>query len=180
MENNDNQYRRQKEVQRLTLAVLAVLTVIILGYVAYGLATQSMNILVFSVLLGSFVVIYLVLSDIVEPYRLGTLENLAPEQRSGFLKMLLMDLIGGGALIYWITGLGSEAGNDILIPFLVYFLTAQLKRKYRAEFEGTAGEESSEESADEAGKEEEAGDGENIYKEAGDEENTYEETGDGE
>ncbi len=145
MEKHENEKEQHKEVQKLTLAVLAVMTVIILGYVVYGLTTQSMNMLVFSVLLGGFVVIYLVLSDVVEPYRLGMLEDLAPERRTGFLKVLLMDLLGGGALIYWIAGLGSESGNDILIPFLIYFLTAQLKRKYRAEFEGTAGEEDEEE-----------------------------------
>lgn len=145
MEKHENEKEQHKEVQKLTLAVLAVMTVIILGYVVYGLTTQSMNMLVFSVLLGGFVVIYLVLSDVVEPYRFGMLENLAPERRTGFLKVLLMDLLGGGALIYWIAGLGSESGNDILIPFLIYFLTAQLKRKYRAEFEGTAGEEDEEE-----------------------------------
>ena len=145
MEKHENEKEQHKEVQKLTLAVLAVMTVIILGYVVYGLTTQSMNMLVFSVLLGGFVVIYLVLSDVVEPYRLGMMEDLAPERRTGFLKVLLMDLLGGGALIYWIAGLGSESGNDILIPFLIYFLTAQLKRKYRAEFEGTAGEEDEEE-----------------------------------
>ena len=144
MENHEtyeNKKMRQKEVQKLTLVVLGVMTVIIIGYAAYGLATESINMLLFSLMLGGFVVIYLVLSDIVEPYRLGLLRELTQEKRSAFLKILLMDLIGGGALIYWIAGLGSETGSDILIPFLIYFLTAQLKRKYRAEFDGTAAEE---------------------------------------
>ena len=140
-ETYENKKMRQKEVQKLTLVVLGVMTVIIIGYVAYGLATESINMLLFSLMLGGFVVIYLVLSDIVEPYRLGLLRELTQEKRSAFLKILLMDLIGGGALIYWIAGLGSETGSDILIPFLIYFLTAQLKRKYRAEFDGTAAEE---------------------------------------
>ena len=144
MENHEtyeNKKMRQKEVQKLTLVVLGVMTVIIIGYAAYGLATESINMLLFSLMLGGFVVIYLVLSDIVEPYRLGLLRELTQEKRSAFLKILLMDLIGGGALIYWIAGLGSETGSDILIPFLIYFLTVQLKRKYRAEFDGTAAEE---------------------------------------
>ena len=71
-----------------------------------------------------------------------------------------------GALIYWIAGLGSETGSDILIPFLIYFLTAQLKRKYRAEFDGTAaeeavgGEEADEEISDEEVSDEEISGGE--------------------
>ncbi len=144
MENHEtygNRRERQREVQKLTLAVLAVMTVIIIGYVAWGIASKSMNIMVFGFLLGAFVIIYLVMSDIVEPYRLGLFQELTQERRSAFLKMMLMDVIGGGALIYWIVGLDSEFGGDILIPFLIYFLTAQLKRKYRAEFDGTAAEE---------------------------------------
>ncbi len=141
MENNHNSKERQKEVQRLTLVVLGIMTAVIIGYTAYGLATDKMNMLLFGLLLGGFVILYLVMSDIVEPYRLGLLRELTQEKRSAFLKILLMDLIGGGALIYWIAGLGSETGSDILIPFLIYFLTAQLKRKYRAEFDGTAAEE---------------------------------------
>ena len=174
MENHEtyeNRRERQREVQKLTLAVLAVMTVIIIGYVAWGIAAKSMNIMVFGFLLGAFVVIYLVLSDIVEPYRLGLLRELTQEKRSAFLKILLMDLIGGGALIYWIAGLGSETGSDILIPFLIYFLTAQLKRKYRAEFDGTAaeeaagGEEADEEISDEEVSDEEISGGETADEE---------------
>lgn len=155
MENHEtyeNKRERQRDVQKLTLAALAVMTVVIIGYVAWAIATESMNIMVFGFLLGGFVVVYLVMSDIVEPYRLGLFQGLTQERRSAFLKMMLMDVIGGGALIYWIVGLDSESGGDILIPLLIYFLTAQLKRKYRAEFDGTASEE---EAADEDAVEEE-------------------------
>lgn len=138
MENNSNSKERQREVQKLTFLVLAVMTVLIIGYAAYGLITKSMNMLLFGIMLGGFVVVYMALTDIVEPYRLGLFQELTPERRSSFLKMVLMDVIGAAALIYWIAGLGSESGNDILIPFLIYFLTVQIKRKYRAEFEGTA------------------------------------------
>ena len=130
MESNHHLKKRRKEVQRLTLIVLGVMTVAIIGYTAYGLATETINMLIFGLLLGGFVVLYLVLSDIVEPYRLGLLRELTPEKRSAFLKVLLLDLIGGGALIYWIVGLGTETGSDLLIPFLIYFLTNQLKRKF--------------------------------------------------
>ena len=174
MENHEtyeNRRERQREVQKLTLAVLAVMTVIIIGYVAWGIAAKSMNIMVFGFLLGAFVIIYLVMSDIVEPYRLGLFQDLRQGRRSAFLKMMLMAVIGAGALIYWIGGLDSESGGDILIPFLIYFLTAQLKRKYRAEFDGTAaeeaagGEEADEEISDEEVSDEEISGGETADEE---------------
>ena len=43
MENHEtyeNRRERQREVQKLTLAVLAVMTVIIIGYVAWGIARE--------------------------------------------------------------------------------------------------------------------------------------------
>ena len=154
MESNHHLKKRRKEVQRLTLIVLGVMTAAIIGYTAYGLATETINMLIFGLLLGGFVVLYLVLSDIVEPYRLGLLRELTPEKRSAFLKVLLLDLIGGGALIYWIVGLGTETGSDLLIPFLIYFLTNQLKRKFQAELEGTAEEEKAEDTDEEEAAEE--------------------------
>ena len=54
------------------------------------------------VLLGIFVVSYVVLNDIVEPKRLGMFENMTIGQRSGFMKILALDVIGIGALLYWI------------------------------------------------------------------------------
>ncbi len=149
MENNSNERQRLKKIQRLTLIVLAVMTVIIIGYAVYGLVVKSINIKVFEIMLGCFVVVYPVLSDIVEPWRMGMLKNLTQERRAGYLKVLLMDVIGSGALLYWILGLDSEAGNNILIPFLIYFLTVQMKRKYRLEFEGKT-EENTEVNAEES------------------------------
>lgn len=158
MENNNNEIQRLKKVQRLTLIVLAAMTVIIIGYAVYGLVVKSINIKVFEIMLGCFVVVYPVLSDIVEPWRMGMLKNLTQEQRTGYLKVILMDVIGSGALLYWILGLDSEAGNNILIPFLIYFVTVQMKRKYRLEFEGKT-EESTEESSEDSSEEMEAADG---------------------
>ena len=149
MENNSNERQRLKKIQRLTLIVLAVMTVIIIGYAVYGLVVKSINIKVFEIMLGCFVVVYPVLSDIVEPWRMGMPKNLTQERRAGYLKVLLMDVIGSGALLYWILGLDSEAGNNILIPFLIYFLTVQMKRKYRLEFEGKT-EENTEVNAEES------------------------------
>ena len=171
MEHNNDNLERKRSVQKTTMIVLAVLTLIIILYLVYGIVTKSTDMLMFGILLGGFVVIYLVMTDIVEPYRLGLFQELTAERRSGFLKMMLMDVIGGGALIYWIVGLDSESGGDILIPFLIYFLTAQLKRKYRAEFDGTAaeeaagGEEADEEISDEEVSDEEISGGETADEE---------------
>lgn len=137
MEKQNDENQHKKAVQKQTMILLAVMTGVIFAYVIYGLVTKSINMLIFEVLLGAFVILYLVMTDVVEPWRLGMFQNLSEERRAGYVKMMLMDVVGAGALLYWIIGMNSETGsNNILFPLLIYFLSSQIKRKYRAEFEG--------------------------------------------
>ena len=134
MENEEAM--KKKRVQKLTTGIIIGMTVIVLGYVAYALVTKNINMQIFEVLLGIFVIGYLVLSDVVEPWLTGLLKNMTQMRKTAYLKILGLDVVGAGALLYWIVGMGSEAGNNLLIPVLVYFLANQMKRKLRPEFEG--------------------------------------------
>ena len=139
----------KKKVQKLTMKVLLVLTAVIAAYIIYALVTKYLNIGIFEVLLALFVVIYLVMSDIIEPWKLGLFREMTIGRRDGFVKMMAMDVIGAGALLYWILGMNSEGGGEVLLPLLVYFLTAQMKRKFRVEFEGGEMEAETEETGEE-------------------------------
>ena len=136
MENTEEMKAKKKAAQRLTTGIIIGMTVIVLGYVAYALVTKNINMQIFEVLLGIFVIGYLVLSDVVEPWLTGLLKNMTQMRKTAYLKILGLDVVGAGALLYWIVGMGSEAGNNLLIPILVYFLANQMKRKLRPEFEG--------------------------------------------
>ena len=87
-------------------------------------------------LLGIFVIGYLALSDVVEPWLTGLLKDMTQMRKNAYLKILGLDVVGAGALLYWIVGMDSEAGNNLLIPVLIYSLANQMKRKLRPEFEG--------------------------------------------
>ena len=136
MENTEQMKAKKKAAQRLTTGIIIGMTVIVLGYVAYALVTKNINMRIFEVLLGIFVIGYLVLSDVVEPWLTGLLKDMTQMRKTAYLKILGLDVVGAGALLYWIVGMGSEAGNNLLIPVLVYFLANQMKRKLRPEFEG--------------------------------------------
>ena len=136
MENTEEMKAKKKAAQRLTTGIIIGMTVVVLGYVAYALVTKNINMQIFEVLLGIFVIGYLVLSDVVEPWLTGLLKNMTQMRKTAYLKILGLDVVGAGALLYWIVGMDSEAGNNLLIPVLVYFLANQMKRKLRPEFEG--------------------------------------------
>mgnify|MGYP007072683528 FL=1 len=136
MENTEEMKAKKKAAQRMTTGIIIGMTVIVLGYVAYALVTKNINMQIFEILLGIFVIGYLVLSDVVEPWLTGLLKDMTQMRKTAYLKILGLDVVGAGALLYWIVGMGSEAGNNLLIPVLVYFLANQMKRKLRPEFEG--------------------------------------------
>ncbi|MCI8598522.1 MAG: hypothetical protein HFJ10_08770 [Lachnospiraceae bacterium] len=150
MEKSTIDETRKKQVQGLTIKVMIGITVIVLLYVAYTFITKDVNMLVFQILLSIFVISYTFLADVVEPYRLGMLNDMTIGQRTGFMKMMVADVVGVGALLYWIIGMGSDTNRDILLPLLIYFFASQMKRKFRPEFEGiTEEEEEAEEKAEE-------------------------------
>lgn len=136
MEITEEMKAKKKAAQRLTTGIIIGMTVIVLGYVAYALVTNNINMRIFEALLGIFVIGYLALSDVVEPWLTGLLKDMTHMRKTAYLKILGLDVVGAGALLYWIVGMDSEAGNNLLIPVVVYFLANQMKRKLRPEFEG--------------------------------------------
>ena len=136
MENTEEMKAKKKAAQKLSTGIIIGMSVIVLGYVAYALVTKNINMRIFEVLLGIFVIGYLALSDVVEPWLTGLLKDMTQMRKNAYLKILGLDVVGAGALLYWIVGMGSEAGNNLLIPVLIYFLANQMKRKLRPEFEG--------------------------------------------
>lgn len=133
---------KRKEVGKLTTRVIIGITAVIILYVAYALIAKNMNVIVFEALLMVFVVAYVVLNDIVEPYRLGVFQEMTVGQKSGFLKILVVDAVGVGAVLYWIMGMSVEENTSgSILPLVIYIVTVQMKRKFRPEFEGTETEE---------------------------------------
>ena len=96
MENKEAMEKKKKAAQKLTMRVLLAMTVIVIGYVVYGLITKDINMILFELLLMLFVTVYLVFSDVVEPWKMGLLQELTPDRKSAYLKILAADVIGAG------------------------------------------------------------------------------------
>ena len=127
--------QEKREIQKQTIRITLGMAAVVILYAVYGIATKRLNSLVFEVLLGIFVIGYSFLNDVAEPYRLGMLQGMTFGRRQAFLKILGADVVGIGALLYWIVEMDSESGNNFLMPVLIYFLSVQMKRRFRAEFE---------------------------------------------
>ncbi len=135
---------KEKSIKKMSLRIILAMTILIVLYVVYALATKNLNIYLFEIMLSIFVITYNVLNDVVEPKVLGLLDNMTIGQREGYMKIIICDIVGVGALVYWIAGMSSE-GSESLMPVIIYFLANQLKRKFRPDFEGTSDDEEEDE-----------------------------------
>lgn len=136
---------KRRQVQRTTARAVVGITLVIGAYVLYAMITKNLNIIVFQAMLMAFVAAYAILNDFVEPYRLGIFEGMTVGQKSGFMKILALDVVGIGAVLYWIISMRDvQNANGSIFPLLIYIISAQWKRKFRPEFEGTDGEEQEE------------------------------------
>ena len=130
--------QKRKHAQKISFRILIVITVVVAAYIIYAIATKNVNVLIFQILLSVFVISYMLLSDVLEPLLYGGFENIDEVRKMAFIKMLAMDIIGTGALMYWIVMMSSDDSSNFLIPVLIYFFTLQFKRRFRDEFDGIA------------------------------------------
>ena len=91
---------KRRRVQRTTTRAVVGITLVIAAYVVYAMITKNLNIVVFEAMLMIFVGAYVILNDFVEPYRLGIFKEMTVGQKNGFMKILVLDAVGIGAVLY--------------------------------------------------------------------------------
>ncbi|MBU9728557.1 hypothetical protein [Diplocloster modestus] len=139
-----------KKVRRLITGILIGLTAIVLAYFGYSILSKNTNMTAFQVIMGVWLVCYVLLLDVLEPYLLKEFEDLTPERKTGYIKYLGTDIIGIGGLVLFVFMLGNPDGNSTvgLVGAIVYAFSMRPRQKFRKEFLGIVDEVVQEEEAD--------------------------------
>ena len=139
-----------KKVRRLITGILIGLTAIVLAYFGYSILSKNTNMTAFQVIMGVWLVCYVLLLDVLEPYLLKEFEDLTPERKTGYIKYLGTDIIGIGGLVLFVFMLGNPDGNSTvgLVGAIVYAFSMRPRQKFRKECLGIVDEVVQEEEAD--------------------------------
>ena len=139
-----------KKVRRLITGILIGLTAIVLAYFGYSILSKNTNMTAFQVIMGVWLVCYVLLLDVLEPYLLKEFEDLTPERKTGYIKYLGTDIIGIGGLVLFVFMLGNPDGNSTvgLVGAIVYAFSMRPRQTFRKEFLGLVDEVVQEEEAD--------------------------------
>ena len=139
-----------KKVRRLITGILIGLTAVVLAYFGYSILSKNTNMTAFQVIMGVWLVCYVLLLDVLEPYLLKEFEDLTPERKTGYIKYLGTDIIGIGGLVLFVFMLGNPDGNSTvgLVGAIVYAFSMRPRQKFRKEFLGIVDEVVQEEEED--------------------------------
>jgi len=127
----------RKIKKRITMISILMLVVVV-GYIIYAIVSKNLSILVFQILIGAFLIIYLLLLDIIEPLLLKQFDNITAEQKKAYFKFIGIDILGTGCLSYFILSMGKDSseGFGSFYAALIYMVTIRIKYKFKHEFMG--------------------------------------------
>lgn len=109
-----------------------------LGIVAYGLLKGHMSGMTSNIIMGCALVLYWILSDIVEPFAVHRFDGITQAQKDAYLKYIILDLIGYAGIAYFLFGVGGNASgsNGGLLGAVVYVMVMKPKRQNQQIFYG--------------------------------------------
>lgn len=159
----DGRLTREQELkidQRIRIGVIAG-AVCILAYLIYC-AKEKVEIgFVYYLIIGAFITIYWILTDVVAVKLKHGFAGKTPEQKSAYYKMAGIDLVGvvglGMFLVSGIGGNGSESGqggltgNLSLVGAVIYLISFMTSKRLRVQYEKTPEELAKEKAQKEGG-----------------------------
>ena len=140
MEKN-NQYKKIRTVIPIVgiLILAGALAIMSLGLIKGFLTSMQGNIV-----MGVALVLFWVLTDIIEPVLTHRFDHITNEQRMEYYKFLIFDLAGYAGIAYFLFGVGQNSGG--ILGAAVYVVSLKPKREARDIFYGVKKPEEEEES----------------------------------
>lgn len=125
--------KKEKQIKKIITGITIGLLLLAAGYIGFIIYKKEFNVTLFTIVMSAFVIIYMLIIDILEPILLKRFQNFEGERRAAYLKVIGLDIIGIGALLYYLIGINNQQ-QDILLPLLIYMVAAMTKRKFKDEF----------------------------------------------
>lgn len=131
MEKMDQEQRQTIRNRISILSLVLLVMVVLVCFVAQNRNLISGNMAIG--MLTGFLVFYWLLLDVAEPAFLHELKGMSPQKRMQYLKFAGLDLVGDGALVYFIYHIGN-ANDSAAIGAVIYVLCLNLARREREKF----------------------------------------------
>lgn len=128
---DSNQYKKIRTIIPIVgiLILAGALIVMSLGLIKGFLTSMQGNII-----MGAALVLFWVLTDIIEPVLTHRFDNITNEQRTGYYKFLLFDLAGYAGIAYFLFGVGQSSSG--ILGAAIYVVSMKPKREARDIFYG--------------------------------------------
>ena len=122
---------KKKQIRNRITAVEAVLAMVLLGYLVYGIVTKNSNQLIFNILAVILVVSSVVLNDVVEPHLTKVFERMDELRKEAYKKYVLWDAASWAGLLLFLFTFGSDDSSFMIVSVLIYVVATRQKREYK-------------------------------------------------
>lgn len=144
-------YRKRSHI---VVAIALIQLIAALGLMIAGILNEWLTSFQSNLIMGGALLIYWILSDLVEPKVAHRFDEITKAQKEAYPKYIFWDFVGYAGIAYFLLGMGSTQSNS-LIGAVAYALSMKPKRDNQDLFLGrTVPEEESEEEMEEETKEE--------------------------
>ncbi|EET58147.1 hypothetical protein BRYFOR_09896 [Marvinbryantia formatexigens DSM 14469] len=120
MEENVN---KRSWVLYLAIAQL----VLAVAVMVYGTVTRKMTGRQSDILIAASLLVFWILSDILEPVVMKRFKDITQEQKTAYIKFLVLDFAGLAGIAYFLYSMGNAGGNG-LVGAIIYVITMKPKR----------------------------------------------------
>ena len=127
---------KKSQIRKTITIVELILAAILVVYLVYGIATKNSNELIFNVLAIFFVVAYVILNDLVEPYLTEVFVNMDDFRKDAYKKYLMWDVASMAGLLFFVLNFSQEGSMMLYIGLVLYFIGSKQKRPYQSAYLG--------------------------------------------
>lgn len=128
--------QKKRKTGRIILGVALAQLVLAVALMVWGVATKHLTTRQSNILVAVSLLIYWLLTDILEPVLAHRFDGITPEQKNAYYKFMGFDLVGLGGICYFLFSMGGTTGSNGILGAAIYALTVKIKRDNQDIFYG--------------------------------------------
>lgn len=127
---------KKSKIRKTVATIQIAMTVVLIGYLIYTLATKHTNTMIFNILAVVLITASVILNDFIEPYLTEAFVQMDEFRKSAYRSYLFWDIASMAGILFFVLKFTESANMLIYLGLVVYFIGTKQKRSYQAAFLG--------------------------------------------
>lgn len=127
---------KKRKIQNGITAASLIMVGLVVVFLFFAATRSNLNETAFRSVIISFLAVYWVLLDFIEPKLLHQFDGISGEQKGAYVKFVLSDFVGYAGVVMFVFSLDGANTNIGMIGAIIYLVMMGMKRKFKEQFLG--------------------------------------------